>query len=271
MFSWLWPPITWRKSVLVVLALSAGIYVVLALANISPPKDHCAWAFPKVLSCLLAARENLSGGLIGAGGALIAAWVAWSAIYEQMTQAEKMALRSENQALDVIKLDLALLLMTPKYILGSIKRRVAFEDADKPISFEDAEKKWARSFDVIQACMPPLASPLDVLAKIELFAEHLGPQRRALILRLIEDFRKLFEEVETFKQSLNDQPRKFAKEIQQLSSINKLTFLLEKEPNRFGLGELPGNQMVWDESDKALDELAMRLRTAERERRAHRP
>lgn len=56
----------------------------LAAANIRPIHDRCAWQFPKILSCLLSARETLAAGLIGAGGAIFAAWLAWTAVREQI-------------------------------------------------------------------------------------------------------------------------------------------------------------------------------------------
>jgi hypothetical protein len=56
----------------------------LAAANIRPIHDQCPWQFPKILSCLLSARETLAAGLIGAGGAIFAAWLAWTAVREQI-------------------------------------------------------------------------------------------------------------------------------------------------------------------------------------------
>jgi hypothetical protein len=56
----------------------------LAAANIRPIHEQCPWQFPKILSCLLSARETLAAGLIGAGGAIFAAWLAWTAVREQI-------------------------------------------------------------------------------------------------------------------------------------------------------------------------------------------
>jgi hypothetical protein len=41
-------------------------------------------SFLKIFSCLLGARETLAAGLIGAGGAIFAAWLAWTAVREQI-------------------------------------------------------------------------------------------------------------------------------------------------------------------------------------------
>jgi hypothetical protein len=42
--------------------------------------------FPKWLGCAMAAHENLAGGLIGAAGALFAAWVAFTTVQRQMDE-----------------------------------------------------------------------------------------------------------------------------------------------------------------------------------------
>jgi hypothetical protein len=58
------------------------IVVILLMSNVQPVDHQCAWQFPKIASCLLSARETLSAGLIGAGGAVFAGWLAYSAAQE---------------------------------------------------------------------------------------------------------------------------------------------------------------------------------------------
>jgi hypothetical protein len=72
------------RGIIVALLLGLAAYAVMALANVWPYDRQCDWQLPKVLSCLLGARENLAGGLIGAAGALMAAWLAWGAIQKQI-------------------------------------------------------------------------------------------------------------------------------------------------------------------------------------------
>lgn len=60
------------------------IVTIMLVANIAPYDRQCAWAFPKIVSCLLSARETLVAGLSAAGGALFAAWAAWSAVRDQI-------------------------------------------------------------------------------------------------------------------------------------------------------------------------------------------
>jgi hypothetical protein len=51
--------------------------------------------------CAAAKHENLTGGLLGAGGALFAAWLAWTAVQRQIQrqiQAERQLAREEQEA-----------------------------------------------------------------------------------------------------------------------------------------------------------------------------
>jgi hypothetical protein len=72
------------RTITVALLLGLAAYAVMALANLWPYDRQCDWQLPKALSCLLGARENLAGGVIGAAGALMAAWLAWLAIQKQI-------------------------------------------------------------------------------------------------------------------------------------------------------------------------------------------
>jgi hypothetical protein len=73
-----------RNACFVISIIMLVIIGTLATANIRPIHDRCSWQFPKILSCLLSARETLAAGLIGAGGAIFAAWLAWTAVREQI-------------------------------------------------------------------------------------------------------------------------------------------------------------------------------------------
>jgi hypothetical protein len=77
-------------------ALAIAIVLILLAANLDPYDRHCAWVFPKILSCLLSARETLAAGLIAAGGALFAAWLAWSGLQDQIGMALKNKVEAER-------------------------------------------------------------------------------------------------------------------------------------------------------------------------------
>jgi hypothetical protein len=77
------------RTIIVALLLGLAAYAVMALANLWPYDRQCDWQLPKALSCLLGARENLAGGVIGAAGALMAAWLAWVAIQKQIAAQQR--------------------------------------------------------------------------------------------------------------------------------------------------------------------------------------
>jgi hypothetical protein len=100
---------SWRrilKGLTVAAGLAAIIIGVLAFAHAWAPEasgefktarcfvDIASSQFPKWLGCAMAAHQNLAGGLIGGGGALLAAWIAASIIGEQINDDR----RRERQA-----------------------------------------------------------------------------------------------------------------------------------------------------------------------------
>jgi hypothetical protein len=77
------------RTITVALLLGLAAYAVMALANLWPLYRKCDWQFLTIFSCLLGARENLAGGVIGAAGALMAAWLAWVAIQKQIAAQQR--------------------------------------------------------------------------------------------------------------------------------------------------------------------------------------
>jgi hypothetical protein len=75
------------------------IVIILLTSNIYPIDHQCAWQFPNIVSCLLSARETLSAGLIGTGGAVFAGWLAYSAAKESSDRALAEALAAKRAAL----------------------------------------------------------------------------------------------------------------------------------------------------------------------------
>jgi hypothetical protein len=72
---------------LAALCSAVFIYLVLALAE-AGGLAACHWAFPRWFGCVLYVHESLAAGLIAAAGALTAAWMAWTAVQQQLS-AEK--------------------------------------------------------------------------------------------------------------------------------------------------------------------------------------
>jgi hypothetical protein len=68
----------------IVLALALAQMGVTQEARLCAPSGFWKAQFLKWIGCMMAEHENLAGGLIAAGGALFAGWLAWSAVREQI-------------------------------------------------------------------------------------------------------------------------------------------------------------------------------------------
>src|ERR1700686_3418975 len=92
---------------LLVLPLGAFlfVYLVLALAEIGSGAG-CHWAFPRWFGCVLGLHETLAAGLIGAGGALIAAWIAWTAVQQQINAERERTVTDRKEAERLLAEDL---------------------------------------------------------------------------------------------------------------------------------------------------------------------
>ena len=85
------PTARWRQQIFFsVFVFLAILFLVLAGVD-AGAAEKCAPKFPKWFGCVIASHESLSGGLIGAGGALLAAWLAWHAIMAQINSDRAIA------------------------------------------------------------------------------------------------------------------------------------------------------------------------------------
>jgi hypothetical protein len=90
---------------LVALGIVAFISVVMTLAVLCGTKTDCqSVAWYRLPGCSMALYESLSGGLIAAGGALFAGWLAWSAVREQV-EIERRKLRAADIAAQSLRSD----------------------------------------------------------------------------------------------------------------------------------------------------------------------
>jgi hypothetical protein len=85
---------------IVAATIIVAIVVILLISNVEPVDHQCAWQFPKIISCLLSARETLSSGLIATGGAVFAGWLAYSAAIESSDRALAEARAAKRAALE---------------------------------------------------------------------------------------------------------------------------------------------------------------------------
>jgi hypothetical protein len=81
------------------------LYCVLALAQ-AGSNSSCHWVFPRWFGCVLAADETLAGGLIGAAGVILGAWIAWAAVQQQINAERDQAFADRIEAERLLSQDL---------------------------------------------------------------------------------------------------------------------------------------------------------------------
>lgn len=80
-------------------------FSVLALAQWGSGSS-CHWQFPKWFGCVLRDHDSLAAGLIGAAGALFAAWIAWTAVQRQINADRERALADREEAEQLLSREL---------------------------------------------------------------------------------------------------------------------------------------------------------------------
>ena len=78
---------------------------VLAVALVWGPHD-CKPAFPMVIGCAIGSYETLAAGMIAAGAALFAGWLAWSGVQTQIAAEERRAAADRVEVEQVLQEDL---------------------------------------------------------------------------------------------------------------------------------------------------------------------
>jgi hypothetical protein len=94
---WVQGPFVVVGSIIVTVAVLAG-----ALAW---GPQHCKPAIPMVIGCALGSYESLAGGMIASAAALIAGWLAWSAVQVQIEAEEKRAIADRVEVEKVLAQD----------------------------------------------------------------------------------------------------------------------------------------------------------------------
>jgi hypothetical protein len=162
---------------LLALALCLFLFVYLALALTEVGGNAgCHWAFPRWFGCVLWVHETLAAGLIAAGGALIAAWIAWTAVQRQIN-AER-----ERLAADLNEAERLLADEMTNYAEGMAaawRLLVALPDPlPKPADWEATRQATAY--------MAARLSRPDQIASFRAMAEILGWDRRRKYVAVIE-------------------------------------------------------------------------------------
>jgi PPE-repeat protein len=82
-----------------------GTIVVIAAAVAWGP-HHCDLVFPKIIGCAIGNYESLSAGMVAAGAAIFAGWLAWSAVQFQIAAEERRAAADRVEVEQVLQGDL---------------------------------------------------------------------------------------------------------------------------------------------------------------------
>ena len=94
---------------------------------------HCDVAFPAIAGCAIGSYESLAGGMVAAGAAIFAGWLAWSAVQVQIAAEEKRAAADRIEVEQVLQGDLDMF----GEALGAIWRLL--ERLDQNESVDDQE------------------------------------------------------------------------------------------------------------------------------------
>jgi hypothetical protein len=161
--------------------LCAGILMaiigLLAAADAGAPA-HCTSQFPKWFGCILAAREGLAGGLIGAGGAIFAGWLAWTGVRDQVQAERDLSSAKERGSLKAILIEMNDLLESLNEIWRTIDLTL---QPEQPVEQRNHRIALANSLFMIL----PGAEQLAVLKNFtDAMAKDLDPTKRGQFVRI---------------------------------------------------------------------------------------
>jgi hypothetical protein len=123
------------EGALIVVAVVGAIAIIMAMVTAWGSHTDCAAStFPRIIGCALGSYENLSGGLIAAGGALFAGWLAWSAVKEQIRLEKQKLLEAKVAQLQQRADEVSKTLFETKtaYAKGQYLHRLLYEHLRDP-------------------------------------------------------------------------------------------------------------------------------------------
>jgi hypothetical protein len=180
-------PIFLLAGIAVFIGLATIIILVLAFAHAWAPEvapdlsKRCFESFkgaqwPKWIGCAMAAHENLAGGLIGAAGALFAAWLAYSVFQQQLAHEKDDRARLQAEA----KLAAVMAMTQPVHAAGSTLDVIRKALAEEGLGLLGR----AGHFDNIKFGMGQLRLALDHYSLKEV-AKDLSGEDRAIFLMIV--------------------------------------------------------------------------------------
>lgn len=174
---------------LLLFGLPLFTFSVLALAQWGSGSS-CHWQFPKWFGCVLNDHDSLAAGLIGAAGALFAAWIAWTAVQRQINADRERALADREEAERLLSQEL------PDFaeaLAAALQRLAALP--------EDASHDRSRAVYQAAAYMVERVSRRERIANYQAMADTLSWDRRiryGTLLRGLDELRQ-FENPELIR------------------------------------------------------------------------
>jgi hypothetical protein len=166
-----------RNAKLLALALSFFLIVYLTMAlTEAGGTAGCHWAFPRWFGCVLWTHETLAAGLIAAGGVLIAAWIAWTAVQQQINAEQQRMAADRIEAERLLSEDLT------NYADGMAAAWRLLVAVPDPLPGPQA---WEATREATAYMAGRLTRPAQI-ANFRAMAEILGWDRRRKYLALIK-------------------------------------------------------------------------------------
>jgi hypothetical protein len=163
------------------LGLPLFVFLNLALAQWGSG-GSCHWQFPKWFGCVLHAHDSLAAGLIGAAGALFAAWIAWTAVQHQINADRERALADREEAERLLSQELT---DFAEALAAALRRLAALP--------EDASYERSRAVYEAAAYMAERVSRKEWIANYQAMAGTLSWDRRikyGTLLRGLDELRQ---------------------------------------------------------------------------------
>lgn len=168
-----------RVTALTLLATGIAIFIFLLLAAADLGSGNaCAPQFPKWFGCVLDAHDGFAGGLVGAGGALFAGWLAWTGVRDQVQAERELSIAREQGSLKAILAEMNDLFDS----LNEIWRVIDLAC----LAAQPAELRASR-IAVASAILPilPARGPLDELKDFtDALAREINPTKRGQFIRV---------------------------------------------------------------------------------------
>ncbi len=170
---------------------SLFIAILVLAAAVAWGPHQCALVFAKIFGCAVGHYEGLTGGMLAAGTALFAGWLAWSAVQVQIAAEERRAAAERVEVEKVLQADLNNFAEG----LSSIWRILLAIDAPPSIPLQDAH-------DLLEGVVYGIETiaNTDWLNTSRQMVEKLGWERRRYYNELFQGIERLghFRDIDNF-------------------------------------------------------------------------